>query len=305
MVWQQNQVRQTLWPNWRAKSGLFGLKPPCLQVEIQLDFEQQDPPTPWNRGIDFAVRVEPTRLTMKMLLILPWLMGTKCFACLFVTAIHSLKNQHPQLPHTSGRDGWTYICCPHFSEGYENCHSGRAAWKSKTSSSPWKFSLLFYVLLAVSVVWPLHDEKGWAGDMTFQKDFRDREYSGPSLMPAGSGSWRHQGSSGGHTVLALATPSQSNSTQLNFYNYKMRIMTLILLLKDFRSSAGEKQHTRASLWHPGELNANSGPALDSPPQFPCLWKQDSSTHLALQRWGWIIDWQGRATTLNQSHPGVM
>lgn len=28
-------------------------------------------------------------------------------------------------------------------------------------------------------------------------------------------------------------------------------------------------------------------------------------HLALQRWGWIIDWQGRATTLNQSHPGAM
>lgn len=108
------------------------------------------------------------------------------------------------------------------------------------------FLYLFYGLLAVNVVWPLHDEKGWRSDMTLLKDFRARLYSRPSVMPAGSGSWRHQGSSGGHIVLALATPSQSSSSWLNFYSCKIKIMTLILLLQDTRSSAGEKQHARAS-----------------------------------------------------------
>lgn len=83
--------------------------------------------------------------------------------------------------------------------------------------------------------------------MTLLKDFRARAYSRPSLMPIGSGTWRHQGSSGGHTVLALKTPSKSSLTWLNFYSYKIKIMALILLLQDTRSSAGEKQHTRASL----------------------------------------------------------
>lgn len=174
-------------------------------------------------------------------------MGRECFACLFVTAMHSLKNQHPQLPHRWGRDGRYAV--PPFEKDAGAAIQGDLLGlrKSKTSSSPWKFSLLFLVVLAASVVWPLHDKKGWRGDMILLKDFRAREYSRPGLMPAGSGSLRHQGSSGGHIVLALATPSQSSSTWHDFYSYNMKVMTLVLLLQDTRSSADEKQHTRASL----------------------------------------------------------
>lgn len=48
-------------------------------------------------------------------------------------------------------------------------------------------------------------------------------------------------------MLALATPSKSSSTWLSFCGYRIKIMTLILLLQDTTSSAGEKQHARASL----------------------------------------------------------
>lgn len=94
------------------------------------------------------------------LLILPWLTGTRCSAYLFVTAMHSLKNQHPQLPHTWERDGRHVF--PTFEKNSRVAIQGELLrlGKSKTSSFPFKFSFLFYVFLATSVVWPLHDEKG-------------------------------------------------------------------------------------------------------------------------------------------------
>lgn len=94
------------------------------------------------------------------LLILPWLTGTGCFACLFVTAMHSLENQHPQLPHTWETDG-RYVF-PTFEKNARVAIQGELLrlGKSKTSSLPFKFSFLFYVFLAASVVWPVHDEKG-------------------------------------------------------------------------------------------------------------------------------------------------
>lgn len=64
--------------------------------------------------------------------------------------------------------------------------------------SPFCFTFSY---LSISAVWPVHGAKGWTADLSSLKGFRAREYYKRSLTPLGSGSWWHQDSSGGHTVL--------------------------------------------------------------------------------------------------------
>lgn len=94
----------------------------------------------------------------------------------------------------------------------------------------------------------------------------------------------------------MAIPSQSSSTRLDFYSYKIKIMTLIPLLQDTRSSAGEKSDI------PESPMQTLIPLWTSHLNFPLKAGQHAS---GFAKWGWIIDWHGRINTLNQSHPGVI
>lgn len=162
---------------------------------------------------------EPTLLSGLHPQDLPWRCYWSCHLWWEQSALHACLWQQYAVLKTSthswathgGRDGRCAV--PTFEKESRIAIQGEllGLGKSKASSFTCKFSLLFYVLLMLSVVWPLHDEKGWRSDMTLLKDFITREYSRTSLMPAGSSSWRHQGSSGRY----CAGPGNSFPIQFN------------------------------------------------------------------------------------------